>query len=503
MTHIGFTRTHRVLLLAGTLVLAVLMYLGGAVLVDTNVHPLHAAPLPPTLEETDPAYRMGYLWHPTPIQVETVDSLSNFDFEAFPVEGLSPECSLSDACPPMLSGACNTVVQYDTRNSLTSAWSDYNCLDHNIFPAGSLLFREQGITIPMPQQADLSLAVPLVMSDGLQVMNVFGGLLTECDNDSCIAGSENKARTIYRHAIQPNAATGVYSAVVDSDNMNGFGHVIIACGDPNPGWCASTFTADITCADYTINDTTEGGADNITLYDPRYWISPFAYDGPERVYRVRVTQPRVYTFTLHYSGSPTLPYKNYMSYFLLDATCDQNNVFDNPAPPDNHLAVGEDTYTMTQGMYTLMPGTYYLVVDSMHMPYTGDAFQLDVACQPLGTIYLPLLVRGYPPIPTLTVTPGSGPVGTEFVFTGVDFKPFETVSQWFTNPQGTRYDLPNIIANSQGGFGMTLELTGIWPAGTYTYYALGDESQHTASVNFNLTTSVQASGAKKFHYTER
>jgi hypothetical protein len=279
---------------------------------------------------------------------------------------------------------------------------------------------------------------------------------------------------------------GTYTTVVDSDNMNGFGDMIVACGSPNSGWCSGAYSADITCSDYTINGTTQGGPDNIIYYDALGWQDNYAYDGPERIYRIQVANTSYFSFTLHYSGSETLSYNNYMSYFILDDACDQRDVWANATSP-NHLLIGEGTYTWTQSAHIMTPGTYDLVVDGVHLPTQGDAFTLDVQCTQVEEIALPLVLKSYPPIPYLTVDPASGPLGTQFTFTGFNFTPGETVSQWFTNPQGSRTDLSDATANSQGQFGYLVTLSGGWPKGTYTYYARGAQSQHTASVNFQIT----------------
>jgi hypothetical protein len=87
-----------------------------------------------------------------------------------------------------------------------------------------------------------------------------------------------------------------------------------------------------------------------------------------------------------------------------------------------HLLIGEETYTMTQSSHLMTPGTYYLVVDGVHLP-----------------------------------------------------------------PQGSATDLNDITASSQGQYGLLLTLISGWPTGTSTYYARGAQSQHTVSVNFQIT----------------
>ena len=191
---------------------------------------------------------------------------------AEPSGSTTPDACANGVCPPLSTAACNTVVHFDTRiPQASNLWNDYNCLDHSIFSAGSLIYNEVGYDVSLGQVWDLSLAVPLVMSTGLDTMDVFAGILTDCDNDDCVAGGEHKDLMINRHAIYIDAPVGVYTTVVDSYNMNGTGDMIIACGNPNPGWCAAAYSADITCSDYTINGTTQGGPDNITFYEAVGW----------------------------------------------------------------------------------------------------------------------------------------------------------------------------------------------------------------------------------------
>lgn len=390
------------------------------------------------------------------------------------------------------AASCNSVIVYDIGAKGTGTWDDYGCVDHTVFPTGSLTYGEAVDAVGGTSGWDLSLAVPLVMSDGHgNSLNVFAGLLFSSTNpNSCVAGSENKQLTMYRHAIVPNAPLDSYTIIADSDNMTGFLHMIVACGSPNTGWCATPAAArpDIVCANYTISDTTEGGPDDITLYDARYWVDEYAYDGPERVYRIVVTQTVAFTFTLHYSGNPDLLYNNYMSYFLLDSACDQHHVWDNPAPPE-HLVIGESTVTgtvtQTHGVYVMPPGTYYLVVDGMHLPYQGDSFLLDVECTRPNVLYLPVVLRNYSSVPVVMVDPSSGPSGTTFRLIGTGFTPNENVSHWVTDPGGNPHDLGILQASSGGVFALNLKVTG--PAGTYTYSARGAQSQQTASVNFVIT----------------
>lgn len=401
----------------------------------------------------------------------------------------APEAPLT-ICGVLGAASCNTVIRFDTRNGLVAGpyWNDYNCVNHSVFPVNSLTYNETGYVFTPPAVRDVSLAVPLVMSDGVQSMNVFAALATSCSNNACIAGSENKNLIIYRHAIYLDAPAIPYTAILDSDNMNGFGDLIIACGSGSAGWCSAQYT-DITCNNYTINGTTVGGNDNIIYYDSPYWVDVYAFDGPERVYRIVVNEPRVYSFTLHYAGNPSLVYNNYMGYFLLDSACDQRDVLGGPASPQMPF-VGEGMTNTTSSSHLLMPGTYYLVVDGMHLPTQGDAFQLDVQCMPVPTIYLPLVVRNRPSEPTVFVNPASGPVGTEFYFTGIVFAPNEAISHWINEPNGTRHDIPGFTASSDGSFVYIVQLVSGWPTGTYRYSARGAVSQQTASVTFLITSSM-------------
>jgi len=501
MKFFSLFRAHRVWAVVVTLTLTALLYFAWAVVAEgavplQNDAPPLSAPVEVTVVRPSPADPPGQVPPPVMAQVASASG----PVSSAPASPSEP-CSPAAACPPPGSpAACNTVVQFDTSlPQHADIWTDYNCVKYSVFPAGTLDQNEVGYTIELTEELDLSLAVTLVESVTHQTvvthMNVFAAILTDCDNNACIAGSENKNLDIYRHAVYTNASPAVYNAVLDSDNIDGFGDMIIACGNPNPGWCSSVIRADITCNDYTISDTTAGGPDDITYYIPRYWVNKYAYDGPERVYSIVLTETAFFTFTLHYSGSETLPYNSYMSYFLLDDTCNQRDVWDNPASPE-HLFIGERTYTSTQGVYAIPAGTYYLVVDGMHLPQ-GDAFQLDVQCVKPETVFLPLVLRNYPPIPTVTVNPTSGPSETTFWFTGVNFDPNETVSHWIIAPGG-KVDIspPTIQANSQGQFLLSIPFGVGWPTGTYTYHALGAQSQQEATVNFQITASVQGGAAE-------
>jgi hypothetical protein len=112
-------------------------------------------------------------------------------------------------------------------------------------------------------------------------------------------------------------------------------------------------------------------------------------------------------------------------------------------------------------------------------------------------VYLPLILHNHPIFPSVTVYPPVGTTDIWFLFTGSDFVPYETVSQWFKEPDGTRWDLNDTVADEEGHFFYGVKLTGGWPAGTYTYYARGAISQHTASTTFVLATSDLPRGTWK------
>jgi hypothetical protein len=484
--HIHFSRSQKIGSIAAVVGLAALLYLAWSAAISRADVPQIDTPMSFSLAEAESPVQQDA--SPTLADRPPAPLMAAAGAPSEPSSSITPDaCAADGTCPPLAAAACNTVVHFDTRiPQASNLWNDYNCLDHSVFPAGSLTYDEVGYDVTLGQVWDLSLAVPLVMSDGLNSMNVFAGILTDCDNNACIAGGEHKDLVIHRHAIYTDAPAGVYTTVVDSDNMNGTGDMIIACGNPNPGWCAAAYSNDITCNDYTINGTTQGGPDNIIFYDAVGWTDNYAYDGPERVYRIQVADTSFFSFTLHYSGSQTLPYNNYMSYFILDNTCDQRNVWDNPRYPEP-LFVGETTTQTTSSVHIMRPGTYYLVVDGMHLPTQGDAFQLDVQCAEVSEVYLPLTFRDYPPIPTVTVDPQSGPGGTEFHLTGTGFTPNETVSHWLIYPNSFRQDFSDFQADSHGSFANSISTPSGSQTGIYTYRALGDQSQHEASVQFEIT----------------
>jgi hypothetical protein len=390
MKHLILSRIRRVWAVVAVLVLTTLLYFAWSLVVNGAAALQSAAPPAAAGVEAEPI-----LPPLTAVaQASCADSVPASARLRSPASALlSQPCASTNGCPPLTAKKCNTVFGFDTSvPQATQMWDNYNCMDTSVFTANTLTYKEVGYTVKLTEELDLSLAVPLVVTQGQEAMNVFAAILTDCDNNACVAGSENRELVIYRHAIYPSAPARVYTTVVDSDNMNGYGEMIIACGNPNPGWCEDVVSADITCSNYTINGTTNGGPDDIIYYDARYWVDNLAYDGPERVYRIALTQPRIFTFTLHYSGSATLPYYNYMSYFILDDACDQRDVWDNPGPP-HRLRVGEGTSTTTYSTLFMSPGTYYLVVDGVHMPTQGDAFQLDVECLVPYMVYLPLVLK--------------------------------------------------------------------------------------------------------------
>jgi hypothetical protein len=298
-------------------------------------------------------------------------------------------------CSSATAVTCNSLLRGD-RNDDTNQWSTYNCMNPAIF--ASLPYSEALYTLSIPETGlDFSLAIPNVESrtvgSNVVFMNAFGAVLDSCDSGQCIASSHVKDLAIYQHAIVPDAPVKTYNLVVDSDNMSGSFDAIIACGQHATGWCsaAGVVSATLPCGTYTVHGDTNSakGRDEITYYDINY-----AYDGPEVTYKIVLTESRYLSLTLHYAGNPAMDYFNYMSFFLMDETCNQRDwlwfggVAGEPSAP---------SVSGHQGW--LAPGTYYLVVDGMHMPTQGDKFALDVICQApaVSRSYLPIVLRNLSP----------------------------------------------------------------------------------------------------------
>jgi hypothetical protein len=231
---------------------------------------------------------------------------------------------------------------------------------------------------------DFGLAIPLAT----EKMNNFGAVLNSCESDDCPTSTHVKDLRIYQHAIVPDAPKKEYILSIDSPNMVGRGDAIVSCGSHNIGWCddAGVVSATLPCGDssYTLLDNTDNGLDNIIYYNTN-----FAYDGPELTYKVVLTKTQYVTATLYYSGNLAMDYFNYMSFFLLDDTCDQRSrVLYSGLTGESGVTKGSDSKK-------LPAGTYYLVVDGIHMPQAGDAFRLDLVCTPPDEylIYLPIVLR--------------------------------------------------------------------------------------------------------------
>jgi predicted outer membrane repeat protein len=102
-------------------------------------------------------------------------------------------------------------------------------------------------------------------------------------------------------------------------------------------------------------------------------------------------------------------------------------------------------------------------------------------------VYLPFLMKCGP---QLAVTPAAQPLdpnGTRFNVSGACFRPNESLTRWYTDPSADRTDLAAISADPAGSFGRTLVLAGCWPVGTYTYFARGNTSGQTVSVQFAIS----------------
>ncbi len=92
--------------------------------------------------------------------------------------------------------------------------------------------------------------------------------------------------------------------------------------------------------------------------------------------------------------------------------------------------------------------------------------------------------------PALAVTPSSGAAGTLFTYTGTDFSPGESVTNWLIRPDGSRQNGTAKVADNDGQF------TGSWTigtnmaAGTYTMHALGAKSNQEVSASFTVTEAT-------------
>jgi hypothetical protein len=307
---------------------------------------------------------------------------------AVPAAGRAP--SLPQGAVPCTPGNCTDAVETfcnrveNWSNDDILQWTDYKCLDTSIFP--SVPYSETLYTLSIVSDSlDFGLAIPLAT----EKMNNFGAVLNSCESDDCPTATHVKDLRIHQHAIVPDAPKKEYILSIDSPNMVGRGDAIVSCGSHDTGWCddQGVVSATLPCGDssYTLLDNTDNGLDNIIYYNTN-----FAYDGPELTYKVVLTKTQYVTATLHYTGNRALVYFNYMSFFLLDNTCDQRSKV---------LYSGLTGETMEHPTATasarLLAGTYYLVVDGIHMPRGGDAFRLDLVCTAPDLVYLPIVLRNH------------------------------------------------------------------------------------------------------------
>jgi uncharacterized repeat protein (TIGR01451 family) len=377
----------------------------------------YAEPVPPLLPITPAVERLP--------RVQTGPSQER----AFTHQPQSIPCDAGD-CSSAIPVSCNTVVQHWANDRVDRQWITYSCLDTDIFadlPYSETLYAISIVT----NSLDVSLAIPQTVTG----MNVFGGVLTGCNSDDCQAATHNKGATIYQHAVIPDAPTQDYTFVIDSDNMSGYGDAIIACGRHDTGWCEDAIsTTQLACGDYTIHDNTDYGLDNITFYG-----SNLAYDGPEMTYKLVLTDTRFLSPTLFYSGNESMPYHSYLAYFLLDYTCNQRQVY-------MYSGLAGETGDRASSYARWLPaGTYYLVVDGLHMPSGGDAFRLDMLCSALevdkegkdlnGELLYPgdiieytvrLHNRGGAVLPDLNLTDYI-PVGTTYIADSAQATPTATI----------------------------------------------------------------------------
>lgn len=348
------------------------------------------------------------------------------------------------ACPAAPQVQCNSVIR-KWRNDSSSVWDTYACLDTKVF--ASLPFSETHYAIVVDQpNVDLSVAIPETTFG----MNVFAALLDDCDNGACAGASHVVSQTILQHAVVQNAAQKTYNLTIDSANLVGQGDAIVACGSTQTGWCANAVAQTLSCRNQRIEDTLSGKPDAIT----NYGLTLF-YDGPEVTYRLLVTDTRYISTTVFYSGSQALAYNNYMSSFLLADTCNQRDLL-----LFSGLAGETGSTAATKGRW-LTPGTYYLVVDGMHMPDGGDAFSMDFACEA-------------PPVTVTLIDPAGAPlfVGEEVEIVvemrnqaqPEDWQPLLEKPELRHTPHPSLQPMAgSVVLSPAGTLTQTAELAASWP----------------------------------------
>lgn len=150
------------------------------------------------------------------------------------------------------------------------------------------------------------------------------------------------------------------------------------------------------------------------------------------------------------------------------------NRVDGPTPTANSQGQVTGTWNSATGDPT---GTYTLFAEGS----TGN--------QTVQVTFEVTASSTTPTAPTLTVEPTSGPVGTQFAYTGASFEPGETVMITLIDPQGTSYQGPARTADDQGAISGAWLIDASDPTGEYTIYAIGNQSQQTAAVSFTVTAA--------------
>ncbi|PDV97705.1 S8 family serine peptidase [Candidatus Chloroploca asiatica] len=120
----------------------------------------------------------------------------------------------------------------------------------------------------------------------------------------------------------------------------------------------------------------------------------------------------------------------------------------------------------------------YLQTDAGIAPGPRTVVMSDVASRTAGTTLT--IVGGV--TPEVTITPSTGPAGTEFGLTGAGFTPNDGNITLAVNGQ----NLGTVGSNVSGELGVTLRTASNTPAGTYQV-ALTDSAGRTASAQFQVT----------------
>ena len=293
----------------------------------------------------------------------------------------NPSPCESGDCSAAIPVTCNSVFTW--YNEYGNQWETYDCLDTDIFP--SLPYSEALYSLSVPTD---SLDIGLRLLATAPGEGAFGALLNGCDNEHCQAAAYYSYEiNLWRDAVVADAATGVYTIVIDSPDMRGGGGAQIACGDHETGWCEDVVSATLPCGTYTIHDNTRNGRNRVVYYGPDGDDENWFYDGRELVYKIVLTQTSLVSGTLYYSGNPDRLLDQYMSVFILDEACDQRSWV-----ADSDWA-GEQGETSASGNAIGFPGTYYVIVDGVDMPNDGDAFSMDILCIPLHPAFMPTVLK--------------------------------------------------------------------------------------------------------------